>query len=857
MLRKLIHSRLNNPEDDSTDEDSASASDDDCTRNPLKSRLSSWLSKNIGSEKQPVTVRSESRTSLHASLPPHPPPPAPQAAQQVLTAPDPTTTPSAPQETPQETPQAAQTIAPAPVFQHADGEAILHAQPVFADADSSSASGSGAAEAPAVLVADCIAAPSEASSCTTSASASNNTDAASCTTRPSSLKLPPRPARPKTFLFSPSPSYLSERSSSHVRSPSEPDSRMLQLDNGSDPEVFRRSTARDWSDDIKSFIRQADLAFESVGEAIERAPSFELPDLGKSLGDSTSDKRASRISTRSNLSHVTQAEYEDDNIMAEQDQEEKEAEVEEEPPLSPRKDRKSVDRTSDIPTEAQRRMSRSLPPLPDQRASLAETSPPPGRAIRPTPPLDPHRLPPKRSNQQSVAARKRISAFSRSNKSNMTCKTARRQSRAGSRWNIPEGLADIFTGDRFKKIEVDEMLTPDRLEALKKKRDEARREALAALASDPRPSSSNSSKSGISSTKDTSLDVTRADTSIKTSFEDEDWVVPTKSKSPPQPRQSTSSPRSSSEDHHSRPSHEGGGLTSDHDSDEEEDGYSRLKTVSNPPASEGSASQEALLLPPPAGALPVIPEDQQPKPDMTLVSEEDDEFYYLKGTPYSLATPGFRHGPIAFAKSEVGKAAMTMDDTLDWTAFQMAILGGAGFDLQLGPDVSDDDDGKLIEDVVAWFGDFGFETHGSLIPEEAASPRSSSHSTTSTTSMFDHELPIPLSSEYQPPPYGFNGYNIGSTANTGGYDEFDKTRFFRGDGRGMKPYGGQGGLIHPDQHGAHSSVPPYVVGDGGHGPSMEHEKDGGVAEMGFNLENDLGDFLKWEAQHAFAGGYYG
>ncbi|RSL90767.1 hypothetical protein CEP51_000528 [Fusarium floridanum] len=161
----------------------------------------------------------------------------------------------------------------------------------------------------------------------------------------------------------------------------------------------------------------------------------------------------------------------------------------------------------------------------------------------------------------------------------------------------------------------------------------------------------------------------------------------------------------------------------------------------------------------PLRKLPSIPEVMVTTPDNTqlepstgrqsldktdLKAEENDEFFYLKSTPFTLTKPSFRHGPITFAKAEVVKGVKTMDDTLDWTAFQMAILGGAGDLLQ---DMSNEEDQKQVEEITSWFESFGFETYGTLVPEDVPSMRSSSRSTVSSTpSTIDTDiidLPIP------------------------------------------------------------------------------------------------------------------
>lgn len=46
-----------------------------------------------------------------------------------------------------------------------------------------------------------------------------------------------------------------------------------------------------------------------------------------------------------------------------------------------------------------------------------------------------------------------------------------------------------------------------------------------------------------------------------------------------------------------------------------------------------------------------------------------------------------------------------------------------------------------------------------------------------------------------------------------------------------------------------SPMMPLVIDDGG-----EVQE---AVPMGYNLGHDLGDFLKWEAENTYAGGYYG
>jgi hypothetical protein len=194
-----------------------------------------------------------------------------------------------------------------------------------------------------------------------------------------------------------------------------------------------------------------------------------------------------------------------------------------------------------------------------------------------------------------------------------------------------------------------------------------------------------------------------------------------------------------------------------------------------------------------------------------------------------------------------------MDDTLDWTAFQMAILGGAGDLLQ---DMSSEEDTKQVEEITSWFDTFGFETYGVLVPGDVPKPesepeptpsmRSSAHSTLSSTPSTintDVDLPIPVGAEF---PSGF--WNAPAPGQA-----LDKAKFF--NSTGLKRWVGEGGPKRPSSHSSEESLPPS--------PMMPLVVRMGTGEadipntvpMGYNLGHDLGDFLKWEAENVYAPGF--
>jgi hypothetical protein len=281
-------------------------------------------------------------------------------------------------------------------------------------------------------------------------------------------------------------------------------------------------------------------------------------------------------------------------------------------------------------------------------------------------------------------------------------------------------------------------------------------------------------------------------------------------------------------------------LSSAEEADDEEDEVGGLATFDLLGSPSPMTQEPEFPLPPPKNPkrntsppckeLSNIPPGKKRKNvTHTLKTEEDEEFYYLKSTPYTLTAPNFRHGPIAFAKSDLGRGAKTMDETLDWTAFQMAILGAGEF----LPDMYDEGDARYGEELREWFGDFGYETHGQLVPE--AWPPSPPSSSRSSVSSDEGDLPEA---------------------------DYDTTKFFRGKGLKRwtmegKPKGGS--VSNGNTHKRNNSSPPMmplVVDEDDKVATKQHEEEAVKKDgLSYNLQNDLGDFLKWEAQHM--GGFYG
>ncbi|KAL3605391.1 hypothetical protein FPOAC2_00336 [Fusarium poae] len=435
------------------------------------------------------------------------------------------------------------------------------------------------------------------------------------------------------------------------------------------------------------------------------------------------------------------------------------------------------------------------------------------------------------------------------------------------RWTLSENMTEILTGQRFRRIEADEMLTPDRIEALRRKREAAQQ------LDDERAEERARERNSIDSVRSAASD--NSETDIEPFHLDElaSRIRARQAAEAAVPVETTLQTPELTPDLDSFPLDipKGTPLVEDSESiwsvqdksDTSPDTSPQLPARS--PARLGTETVEVLpSIPEVLGAKPQPkspsdePATEPPKPCI----EETDEYYYLKSTPYTLTKPSFRHGPITLAKAEVEKGIKKMDDTLDWTAFQMAILGGAG---DLFQDMSIDEDTKQVEEITSWFDTFGFETYGVLIgdvpepepePEPEAEPaqaqatpslRSSSHSTFSSTPSTidtDVDLPIPVGAEF---PSGF--WNAPAPGQA-----LDKAKFF--NSTGLKRWVGEGRPKRPTSHSEdededEGSLPPSPMM-----PLVVGQADiPDTVPMGYNLHHDLGDFLKWEAENVYASGF--
>ncbi|KAF6829797.1 hypothetical protein CPLU01_07755 [Colletotrichum plurivorum] len=428
-----------------------------------------------------------------------------------------------------------------------------------------------------------------------------------------------------------------------------------------------------------------------------------------------------------------------------------------------------------------------------------------------TPPLPP----PTRTLSGSSSSRPR-------RKKSKKAKRSKSRSKKGARWQLGEDVADILSGQFFRKMEVNELLSPDHLQALR-----AGREAQARMSSDTmRTFDTDGSETPVEPFHLQDLPSRIGAAGVGIVEESSVQRKPTIKETPPR---ANMLPAALSK---------------------KASGATEVDDEKAPPPPAKNPLRFAPR--PQAPLLPTIPEVVVTAPDTlaytntnqkqstrTFAPVDEDDFIFFQSTNYTMTQPCFRHGAIRFPKSEVVKGMkFDPDDTLDWTAFQMAILGGAG-DLFSDPsDFSQRSEAEEIADLIDWFEDFGFDNHGQLEPTSAgASPSSTAYSPSSSVST-DINLPIPVEYEY---PSGF--WNEGQL----------NTSKFLTTGCGIQRWTVEG---RPKRYNRESieSLPPSPMMD----LVMMRGSDGEpeVVPMGYNLGHDLGDFLRWEAENVYATGVY-
>ncbi|KAI1360935.1 hypothetical protein F5Y08DRAFT_35127 [Xylaria arbuscula] len=417
--------------------------------------------------------------------------------------------------------------------------------------------------------------------------------------------------------------------------------------------------------------------------------------------------------------------------------------------------------------------------------------------------------------------------------------------RSGPRWTLTENVSELLTGKLFHRIEADEMLTPDQIEAFRQQRitnlqvdkvaEALEHELVGSILEPlhldelpPRPSSADADV-------DHRIELPAEDVMQRSfSFESQ-----RETSTPPIP------PRR-------RPL------------------LHKTNTSPNMPSRHARSSSRKIMT-----ELPIIPE-------ASATSQTNNEFYFSNGSVDSLSNnttseyvyfqspsisaiaPTFKHGPIRLSKCDLLPAMkLGNEEILDWTAFQMAISGGAGDLFTESDDVLRRREEEEVADIAGWWDSWHFESTGELVTREYEAP-----SPTSTLSG-DDEIPdlaygSEIDSDNQNSPHpkwqGAQRRLVGAPPGLQldvGFTKEKKhisSQYMAGNANDdTRQRDSEQTLVSIDRQSL-QSLPPSPMLDL-RVIRSESGDDLDVVPMGYNLGHDLGDFLKWEAEHAFAGDF--
>lgn len=349
-------------------------------------------------------------------------------------------------------------------------------------------------------------------------------------------------------------------------------------------------------------------------------------------------------------------------------------------------------------------------------------------------------------------------------------KTKTREERSNSRWTleeVTENMADIF---RFNRMEVDEMLTPGRIKTIEM--DKFLHERHTTPPSSDRKASSHDLSSPLTAQTPSSP------------FHLQDLPVRLRaagisSKTPPQQPPPPAGGEPFSSPAYVRSIKPDGSIFAD---DPAETPYAVSPEtpwnlddeleLRNFPITPASHTKTHRL----TSSLPSIPENRPPQFDLTqtrparprefssptrptshtaetnsvstaqqqLLHDSSDtspikvahtslpvpptsEPVLLRSTPFTLTSPFFQHGPIRLPSARRKRVIPQSppptggkEDQVDWTAFQMAISGGAGDYFMTGTIDHEElaNEEKEIDGIVEWWKGFGFKGYGRMVGEK-------------------------------------------------------------------------------------------------------------------------------------------
>ncbi|KAK7962712.1 uncharacterized protein PG986_003537 [Apiospora aurea] len=424
----------------------------------------------------------------------------------------------------------------------------------------------------------------------------------------------------------------------------------------------------------------------------------------------------------------------------------------------------------------------------------------------------------------------------------------------GTRHKISENVSGLFSGRRFKKIEPDEMLTPTQIEQYKLQR-------LSKLKTETSEDATLPVESGSTDTPIEPFHMDDLPSRIGSSGFKLTTDTPVDDQPDPNPF----------------------GEPAKRDfSIQRRDDELFLETMPDQPtpsnpSDEKPSKHASFPTPPPKSQLRGVPRKQLPAlpaiPELTVSndvgdelfigtslgardSEYDKDYVFLRSSPCTITMSLFKHGPIRLSKSDlIPDPKLGVEEGLDWTAFQMAILGGAGDWFSDSEDTIRQREAEELHELMDWWDEWHFENAGGLVTqeEEVSSPTSTeSVEDYSEFSYSDIERDNPYSPHHRWQRTMQKAADEGGSlelsmppraASHGFWDENEKLY----NGGGIQRWTTEGGKPARESLLSMPQSPmldfTLVTSDNG---------DVDFVPMGYNLGHDLGDFLKWEAEHVYS-----
>ncbi|OTB04483.1 hypothetical protein M426DRAFT_11633 [Hypoxylon sp. CI-4A] len=624
----------------------------------------------------------------------------------------------------------------------------------------------------------------------------------------------------------------------------------------SKPQARQPESFASFSDDIQQLIQEADEAFRAVGSALAEV---QIP-----------------------AAQAAAAEVQNIEVQQQQQQQQRVIETTfKELPKLPTPDSSPILKPAPLPY--QNRMHHS--PFQTNLSSSTSTS-----TSTPTHTHTPPRIASstsssgvKRKKSKSKAGKTKSMKPQRKPAAANTTTTKSAAARSGPRWGLSENvMTELFSGKFFGRVEVDEMLTPSQLEAYKLRR-------MSIMQSAERSSTSSSSAAEKSTE---TLDTECSDTPVEPFHLDDlpsrigsagvdlvDVETPIAEKRATSlleavvRRDFASEPHE--EEHNNNDNNNNNNSSSSNNSNNNSSTISEAAQtdIGEEPAEYGSATFPTPPMRHPARynrrsrktSLPSIPETTAVSTPQDAIfggqaftsSRDivaDSNYVFLQSSPCSVTTPRFRHGPIRLAKCGlIADLKVGADEGLDWTAFQMAISGGAGDWLSESDDTIRRREAEEVDELGDWFDSWNFSNAGGLVtsrdfvvvdmPSPTSSASGEDYSDLSCAEVEGDNAQYSYEEEWPQLRPRANGHRLDAMSGL----EIDTSKMLPDEEDDDDNHAFTG-------RESYASLPQSPMLD----LRVVRTPDGDdvdVVPMGYNLGHDLGDFLKWEAEHAYAGDF--